>query len=210
MKIKTKDFFYLSNLLSISRVILLIPFIYLIRLESLSAHILFVLVSAIIILTDTFDGYFARKLNQVTELGIVLDPIADKIAMAIGMIVLIIYRNFPISLVIFLLYRDLMILFVGWLALKKSDKPAMANIYGKLNTCVVSFTAFLCIIRVQNIVFDIFVYISYGFILVSGISYAIVGQKKLLNKLYEIIGYWLFLVILTSIIVYYTWKMGWL
>lgn len=210
MKIKIREFFYLSNLLSLSRVMLLIPFIYLIRLESLTAHLLFVLVSAVIIITDALDGYFARKLNQITELGIVLDPIADKIAMGIGMIVLIIYRNFPISLVVFLLYRDLMIVVIGWIAIKKTNKPEMANIYGKINTVTVSFTAFLSIIKVQNIIFDIFVYLSYAIILISGISYAILGQKKLCTKIFEKVGYWLFLVILTSITVYYTWKLGWL
>ena len=210
MKIKFKEFFYLSNLLSLSRIILLIPFIYLVRLESITAHYLFVLVSAIIIITDALDGYFARKLNQITDLGIVLDPIADKIAMAIGMIVLIIYRNFPISLVVFLLYRDLLIVIIGWIAIKKTSKPEMANIYGKINTFVVSFTAFLCIIKVQNIVFDVFVYLSYGIILISGISYAFLGQKKLCKKYYEKVGYWLFLVILTAITVYYTWKLNWL
>lgn len=210
MKIKVREFFYLSNLLSISRVILLIPFIYLIQLESMIAHYLFILVSAVIIITDALDGYAARKLNQITELGIVLDPIADKIAMAIGMIVLIIYRDFPVSLVIFLIYRDLMIMLIGWLAMKKSNKVEMANFYGKLNTCVVAFTAFLCIILVQNIVFDIFVYISYGTILISGLSYALVGQKKLCDKTYEKIGYWIFVIILSSITIYYTWKFGWL
>ncbi|MEJ2056153.1 MAG: CDP-alcohol phosphatidyltransferase family protein, partial [Calditrichaceae bacterium] len=185
MKIKFKEFFYASNLLSISRIILLIPFIYLVRLESSMAHYLFILVSAVIIITDALDGYLARKMNQVTDLGIVLDPIADKIAMAIGMIVLIVYRNFPVSLVIFLLYRDLMIMLVGWLAMKKSNQPQSANFYGKLNTVVVSFTAFLNIIGVKNIVFDIFVYISYATILISGVSYGIVGQRKLCKNLYE-------------------------
>lgn len=210
MEIKVRDFFYLSNLLSISRIILLIPFIYLIRLDSMMAHYLFVLVSAVIIITDILDGYYARKLNQVTDLGIVLDPIADKIAMASVLIVLIIYRDFPVSLVIFLIYRDLMIVLMGWLVMKRSNKPEMANFYGKLNTCVVAFTAFLCVIRVQNIVFDICVYISYGTILLSSLSYAFVGQKKLCDKIYEKIGYWIFVIILSSIIVYYTWKLGWL
>ncbi len=210
MKIRLREFFYLSNLLSFSRIILLIPFIYLVRLDSITAYYLFVLVSAVIIITDALDGYFARKLNQITELGIVLDPIADKIAMAIGMIVLVIYRNFPISLVVFLLYRDVLIVIIGWIAIKKTSKPEMANIYGKINTAVVSFTAFLCIIKIQNIVFDIFVYLSYGIILISSISYAILGQKKLCKKYYEKVGYWLFLVILTAITVYYTWKLGWL
>lgn len=208
MKIKLKEFFYLSNLLSLSRIILLIPFIYLVRLDSAIAYYLFILVSAIIIITDALDGYFARKLNQVTELGIVLDPIADKIAMGVGMIVLIIYRDFPIPLVIFLIYRDLMIVLIGWLAMKKSSKPEMANFYGKLNTFVVSFTAFLCIAGLKNIVFDIFVYMSYGTILISSISYALLGQKKLCKKMHEKIGYWIFLVILTTIIIYFTWKLG--
>ena len=188
----------------------MIPFIYLIRLDNILAYSLFIFVSAVIIITDALDGYFARKLNQITDLGIVLDPIADKIAMGVGMIVLILYRNFPISLVIFLIYRDFMIVLVGWLAMRKSNKPEMANFYGKLNTVVVSFTAFLNIVGLKNIVFDIFVYISYGTILISGVSYALLGQNKLCKKLSEKIGYWLFLFILTLIVIYSTWKLGWL
>lgn len=65
------------NLITLSRIILAaVIFVLLTRTEMYwHAFILFLLAS----MTDYFDGYFARKYNSVSQLGEILDPIADKI-----------------------------------------------------------------------------------------------------------------------------------
>ncbi len=127
MQLKLKEFLYISNLLSISRVIIILPAVYLISIGTPKGNVLLVSLAFLCAATDILDGYLSRKLKQVTDLGILLDPIADKIAMAIIFIALIYYRQFPIPLIVFLLYRDLWIFLSGSALLRRSGRPMMAS-----------------------------------------------------------------------------------
>jgi len=182
MKIKLKEFFYLSNLLSISRMILGYPLFYLIKLNTETGNYWLMGLALFAALTDVLDGYFSRKFNQVTDLGKVLDPLADKVAMAFIAIGLILYRGYPLPLVALLLYRDIFIIVIGLIGLAKSEKPVMANFWGKLNTVVVSISGLLLIFNYTGIVYQIAVIAGYFTILISGVSYLIVGEKLLFEK----------------------------
>ncbi len=182
MQVTIKEFFYLSNLLSLGRLFLIIPFFYLLKLDTQSANITLIVLAVIIILTDFLDGYVSRKMNQVTDLGKLLDPMADKIAMAIGLLGLIIYRDFPVPLVVLLLYRDLMILIIGWIGLNRTGKPESANIFGKLNTTIIALTVLLYLLGIKGLLLQVFLWGSYLMILISGISYELIGEKLLFKK----------------------------
>ena len=161
MRIKFREFLYISNLLSLSRIIIVIPIVYLISINTPTGNIILVSLAVIGASTDILDGYLSRKLNQVTDLGILLDPIADKIAMALVFIALIVYRDFPIPLIVLLLYRDLWILISGLLLLKRSGKPMMANLWGKVNTVVFALLALLILMNTSKYVTNIFIFIGY-------------------------------------------------
>lgn len=210
MKVNFKEFFYLSNLLSLSRILLLFPWAYLLSLNTTLSYYLLIGLSLVIILTDSLDGYFARKLNQITDLGIVLDPIADKLAMAVGMVLLIIYRDFPLPLVILLVYRDIMIVLFGWLTLRKLQKPVMANYMGKINTTVISITIFLVVINFRQEILTFFVLVSYLTIVLSGISYARTAEKILLKTIPAIIIYYTFLAIISAGVILYCLIFDWI
>ena len=69
-------------------------------------------------LTDAIDGYIARNFNQMTELGAILDPIADKSLLVSIFITMGILGIIPVWLVILVVARDLMIVgavIVSWL-----------------------------------------------------------------------------------------------
>lgn len=168
-------------MLSIARIILIFPIVYLLKINSHFGNKLLVVFGIIIILTDYFDGFFARKLDQSTELGKFLDPLADKIAMGALLVTLILYRDFPISLVVFLLYRDFLILLFGWIVTKKKGVPA-SNWWGRVNTAVVSFAGLLFVMGCNNFLFTIFYLGSYFTIFISGVSYYILGEKILFEK----------------------------
>jgi CDP-diacylglycerol--glycerol-3-phosphate 3-phosphatidyltransferase len=59
------------------------------------------------VLTDYFDGYFARRRNQVTRLGILLDPIADKLLTAAAFLSLVEMGLVPAWMVMIILGREL-------------------------------------------------------------------------------------------------------
>ena len=182
MNVKLKEFFYLSNLLSISRMVLAYPLFYLIKINTESGNYWLMGLAVFAALTDVLDGYFSRKFNQITDLGKLLDPLADKVAMAFLAIGLILYRGYPLPLVALLLYRDVFIIVFGLIGLVKSEKPVMANFWGKLNTVVVSISGLLLIFNYSGIVYKIAIIAGYFTILISGVSYLIVGEKILFEK----------------------------
>jgi CDP-diacylglycerol--glycerol-3-phosphate 3-phosphatidyltransferase len=59
------------------------------------------------VLTDYLDGYFARRRNQVTRLGILLDPIADKLLTAAAFLSLVEMDAVPAWMVMIILGREL-------------------------------------------------------------------------------------------------------
>lgn len=85
--------------------------------------------------TDWVDGYLARRLNQVTELGKFLDPLVDKLLVLAPLLSLIELGSIPAWGVFLILARELTI--AGWRvnpALQGSSAIQGANIWGKLKT----------------------------------------------------------------------------
>jgi CDP-diacylglycerol--glycerol-3-phosphate 3-phosphatidyltransferase len=80
--------------------------------------------------TDWLDGYLARKLNQVTDLGKFLDPLVDKLLVLAPLLVLIELQQIPAWGVFLILGRELAI--AGWRVNQTSISGA--NIWGKLKT----------------------------------------------------------------------------
>ena len=80
---------YIPNILTVARIIVT-PIIILL---GLTEHVWLLIILAIIIaLTDTLDGYLARKWNVVSTFGAKADVLADKI-LAIGLLILLIFGN---------------------------------------------------------------------------------------------------------------------
>jgi CDP-diacylglycerol---glycerol-3-phosphate 3-phosphatidyltransferase len=82
--------------------------------------------------TDWLDGYLARKLNQVTDLGKVLDPLVDKLLVFAPLLVLIEQGQIPAWGVFIILARELTI--AGWRV--SQTTVSGANLWGKTKTVV--------------------------------------------------------------------------
>lgn len=177
MRVKTKEIFYISNLLSISRVILVLPMAYLIYLNNSEHNLLLMLFALLISSTDALDGFISRRFNQVTELGIILDPICDKIAMAIIFSALLLFRNFPIPLLAFFFYRDLLIFISGTALIKITGKPMMASFWGKANTFVFTLIAIIYMLSIYNFVTKILVSMGYLTLIISTYVYGTAGLR---------------------------------
>jgi CDP-diacylglycerol--glycerol-3-phosphate 3-phosphatidyltransferase len=126
-----RDYLKLPNLLSLSR-IFIAPIIgfFLWRGDADSAVVALVLI-IVAGITDGLDGFIARRLNMVSDLGVALDPIADKVFAALLVIFLIMFRDLPLWLAVVIIGRDLLIL-AGGLILRQGRTISLpSNIPGK-------------------------------------------------------------------------------
>ena len=124
--------FTVPNVISFSR-IALIPVFFLLIVDpdtTTAGVILF----AIVIATDWVDGTIARRTGQVTELGKVLDPVADRLAIAAGIIALVIRGVFPLWAAVAILARDLVVLLAGAYVLSRTHVRLDVRWIGKVAT----------------------------------------------------------------------------
>jgi cardiolipin synthase (CMP-forming) len=112
-QLHARDLLLPPNLASLSRVALT-PFIGLALAHdnprSTAIAVLLMIVAGV---TDALDGYLARRLQQTTPLGLILDPVADKLFAAVTVVLLTMYREFPVWLAAIIIGRDLVILAAG-------------------------------------------------------------------------------------------------
>ena len=96
----------LPNLLTLSRILLIPVFVLLFWAptpgRSLAAAVVFVIAAV----TDLLDGYLARRRSQVTKLGRLLDPIADKLLVLSGLILLVQYQRVAAVIAILIIARE--------------------------------------------------------------------------------------------------------
>ncbi|MEL6496462.1 MAG: CDP-diacylglycerol--glycerol-3-phosphate 3-phosphatidyltransferase [Cyanobacteria bacterium J06623_7] len=155
-----------------------LPFIlYLLNFPSVGNRWLCVGIFVIAASTDWVDGYLARKLNQVTELGKFLDPLVDKLLVLGTLLALIELRLVPAWGVFIILARELAI--SGWRVNPKLTGNASisgANIWGKLKT-VVQIIAIAVLIAPISPRWDtassILFWLAVVFSVISGLIYVI-------------------------------------
>jgi len=99
------------NLLSAIRIVLIPVFVLLILHHGTEAAGL-VLLGAVVS-TDWIDGYIARRTGQVSNLGKILDPVADRMAIAAGLIALMVRDAFPLWAGLLVLVRDGLVILAG-------------------------------------------------------------------------------------------------
>lgn len=123
--------FSVPNVISLIR-LAIIPFMVWFYLEG--KLVWAVAMVAISGLSDAIDGYIARHFNQITPLGKVLDPVADKLTQIALGVCLVFSFPFVLPLVILLVIKDALMLFWGVRLLKAGQSPFSARWWGKVAT----------------------------------------------------------------------------
>ena len=130
----------IPNLLTILRIVL-VPIYLLVFFSNLKNR--FLLAGLIFILagiSDVLDGKIARKYNLITKLGIVLDPIADKMMMFAVLISYTIEKMIPSWILIAIGVKEIVMILGGGILYRYKGKQVIpSNVYGKIAT--VSFYA---------------------------------------------------------------------
>ncbi|NUN08539.1 MAG: CDP-alcohol phosphatidyltransferase family protein [Ignavibacteriaceae bacterium] len=117
-----------------------IPFWYLLaHIDEGSNRTIMIVLCLLAGVTDILDGYLARKLNQITELGKVIDPLADKICVAIIILQMYLTGMIDATLFYMIVGRDSLIFIGGVFVSKKLGKVLPSNLMGKLTVLIVCF-----------------------------------------------------------------------
>lgn len=125
----------LPNWVTFSRLLALPVLLYYLQNPTAANRWLSLAVFLVAAMTDWLDGYLARKLNAVTELGKFLDPLVDKLLVLAALLILIELKQIPAWGVFLILARELTI--AGWRvtpSLTGSTAIVGANLWGKLKT----------------------------------------------------------------------------
>ncbi|MCL4523203.1 MAG: CDP-alcohol phosphatidyltransferase family protein [Acidobacteria bacterium] len=137
-------------------------------------------------LSDLLDGILARRLNQKTELGAYLDPLADKLLLSSSFLLLAMKGKVVWWLTILVLARDLLILVTAAaILLVVGYRPFPPSLYGKFTTGVQIIFIFLVVAstatnyRALDILEDVFLFFVAGLTIFSGVHYSFVIAKRL-------------------------------
>lgn len=180
----------LPNKLAVLRIILVIPFVIFLSLalefseNTAIAVIMRIFVTIIFIgasVTDYYDGKIARKYNMITNLGKLLDPLADKILVISALVTLAKFNQVSLWFVIIIIFRELLI--TGLRSIVAAEGVVIAaESLGKWKTAT------------QMVALSLIILIPFGFIInnvlllipliltvVSGVEY-VLKCKSVLNK----------------------------
>ncbi len=108
-------------------------------------------------LTDALDGYLARRNGWITDVGKILDPIADKIMQLAAAICFALENSIFFIVVALLFLKELGMLYASVRIKKEHNIVVAANWFGKLSTVVLFLCAFLRLMIRDNPVLDMVV-----------------------------------------------------
>ncbi|MEJ7620081.1 MAG: CDP-alcohol phosphatidyltransferase family protein [Aquificaceae bacterium] len=163
----------LPNLLSFLRLILS-PLLLLVGEDYL------VLIFLPLALSDALDGFLARRLRAQTELGKMLDPIADKVMILCGLIVCTFkLQVIPKAFFYAVLVRDLFLLVGGAILTSRNGSVPPARLLGKAFTFILSLFIVLCLAGFPS---QFMLWVSVLMLSLSWIDYAFSGLKRLRSQ----------------------------
>lgn len=125
---------YLPNILTLTR-LLMVPFVPYVFFNLNNGRIFALLIFLTAGVTDFLDGFIARKYKVISNIGIALDPLADKLMLLTVLICLYISSDIPFIILIIMLLKEFTLISFGILLYFKKEKTTIpANIFGKVAT----------------------------------------------------------------------------
>lgn len=171
----------LPNILSIFRIVL-IPIFLIVFLQQPPNGMLCAVILIVSGLTDCLDGFLARKLNMVTQLGKLLDPLADKLTqLAVSVCLAIRHKEFIIILCLLIL-KEFIMLLGGFKLIRQGVKLPSSKWFGKLATIVfyLVMTYIVYDVHISAFTMSILIWVVLAFAVLAFVQY--VPEFLKLNK----------------------------
>lgn len=178
----------IPNTLTLFRIALIPVFIIVFYLPVDWSHIAATAVFSLAAITDALDGYLARKLNQTSTLGAFLDPVADKLMVAVVLVLLVqqrptIWLALPAAVII---GREIAVSALReWMAELGERSKVAVSVYGKFKTVAQMVALILLIFRESILMLPVYMvgmvllYIAAILTLLSMIQYISAAWPKL-------------------------------
>ena len=151
--------FTIPNIICLVRILLITPFVNFFLDEQYIWAAVVIIASG---LSDCFDGMIARKFNQESELGKILDPLADKLTLLAVGICLCVIEPFFLPVVIMLVLKDILMLIGSSKVVKMGIIVPKSKWYGKVGTVMFYVTVtFIVFVEMMQSMDDPLIYIEY-------------------------------------------------
>ena len=151
--------FTIPNIICLVRILLITPFVNFFLDEQYIWAAVVIIASG---LSDCFDGMIARKFNQESELGKILDPLADKLTLLAVGICLCVIEPFFLPVVIILVLKDILMLIGSSRVVKMGIIVPKSKWYGKVGTVMFYVTVtFIVFVEMMQSMDDPLIYIEY-------------------------------------------------
>lgn len=173
-----------ANIVSSSRLFLLAPLAYCLFSEFENNRLWAAGIVALGALTDFVDGFLARRMHAVSELGKVIDPLADKVAVGALAIFLVILGDIPIWYAAIVLARDLLIVGGGLLIKARKGIVVQSNWPGKIAVSLTALYLLFALLRIESMAGaqTTVLWISIAFMILSLLMY---GQRLFIGRAVE-------------------------
>ena len=172
----------IPNMLTIIRFIL-IPFIF---ISVVSKHFLIALIIfTISAITDVLDGFIARKFNYITDIGKLIDPLADKLTQMALLLSLAILKILPWWIFAIVFIKECVMIISASFLYKRDDVVVYSKWYGKLTTVLFYFAIVVSLIINQfhiSMPFRVDLYLYYLAILATIFSLIMYSIKFKFKK----------------------------
>jgi CDP-diacylglycerol--glycerol-3-phosphate 3-phosphatidyltransferase len=145
-------FWTIPNILSILRIILIIPIVGQLKLNTSQSNFLAFILIAVAYITDFLDGLIARKFKMTSNIGKILDPIGDKLLAITVAGVLYFSKRIPLYFFLLIFARDLIISLGAMYAINLKGRILLPIFAGKLTTAVLGIVLSLYPLRYSNVI----------------------------------------------------------
>ena len=140
---------YIPNILSVFRILLIPIFVYLFMYDGYKGMQYGGGVFLLAGITDVADGFLARRYSWTSDIGKLLDPLADKLMQIAAIICLYLRELIPAWLIMTIVAKELLMIAGATLILKRGKIYVHSNWYGKLGTTVF-YAVVVIIILIDN------------------------------------------------------------
>lgn len=169
----------IPTLFTISRILIILPFVLVAPKYPFLGAVLF----GIAAITDYFDGYYARKRKEVTKVGILLDPIADKLLIISALILFVDMEVVPAWIAIVIIAREFVVTGLRIVALTKeilipAEMGGKIKVTAQITAIIVLFLDRAFTFIDLYLVGIVFLWVAMILGVISGVQYFILFWKR--------------------------------